>query len=336
MIHIHKIICKKISEEIGKMDCSFFSGISGLLLFYSLCNKRIESQIMDMMYNKIVDADKIGMTVSMNGWIGIGIAIEKSLSVSDSQTIDYVLSDVDAIIFKASDIVEPYHRENIHTLISSLFYFTQRIKDTKIDDNKKEIYTRQTIYLVNFIYSHLDNVFWKEQLVFHFFQYKYLFMYCMIELFKIGIHRKKITHIYNEIIYYLFCNFPVMHYNRLQLLYMVTIIMENITGLSYKWKELQELLIHNISQKQIEKTEFKSRQILFSNGYAGCSWLMNECNKHLERQVFQVSYRCLLNKILNSNIFNDIRRNDGYYVFNLTDMALSAHVLGLLKREVYE
>ncbi len=336
MILIHKIISKKISEEIENMDCSFFSGISGLLLFYSLCNKRIESHIMDMMYNKIMDADKKGMTVSMNEWIGIGVAIEKSLSVSDSQTIDYVLSDVDAIIFKASDIVEPYHGENIHTLISSLFYFTQRIKDIQIDDNKKEIYTRQAIHLVNYIYSHLDDVFWKEHLVFHFFQLKYLFMYCMIELFKMGIHKKKITHIYNEIIYFLLCNLPVMHYNRLQLLYMVTIIMENITGLSYKWIELQDLLIHNISQQQIEKKEIKSRQILFSNGYAGCSWLMHECNKHFGRKIFQISYGHLLDRILSSNIFNDIRRNDSYFEFNLTDMAISAHVLEVIKLEAYE
>ena len=258
-----------------------------------------------------------------NGLFGICLSIDIILKYYKKGNPDYVLEDIDSLIYRKFYISQSNEYQSSENYIDALFYLSYHLKLSLYGKERRQLFIRESMVWVDYVYSNLPSDFFEELLPFNIIHKPLLFLDSLVCLYSQGIHCDRICHILNEIIYSL--NLPMQHANRLALLYIVKKTCITVEGLSDYWFEFADILSNNISMERIFNNEIKNRQIFFINGVSGIYLLMLGCNRLFEYNMFNIDTDYYFRRIMDSDVTKKLKKGiphdayslNGYWGINL-------------------
>ncbi len=323
---INTILNKKIISQSKELSDGLFYGKAGLAIYYAIMSNRDKS--VKKLYNDFINdiltnvSENTPMTL-LNGLFGICISIDIILKYYKKGNPDYVLQDIDSMIFRKFNTDQTKDYKNIDNYIDALFYLSYHLKLGLHGKERRQLFIQESMVWTDYVYSNLSPYFFEEPLPFYILHKPLLFLDSLTCLYSQGIHCDRICHILNEITYSLYL--PTQHANRLALLYIVKKTCITVSGLSDFWFEFADILSNNISMDRIFNNEIKNRQIFFINGVSGIYLLMLGCNQLFEYDMFNIDTDYYFRRIMDSDVTKKLKKEippgayslNGYWGINL-------------------
>jgi hypothetical protein len=311
-----------LEKQYNNFENGLLYGKAGLALYYARLSSMDKSY--NTTYNKIINdlLSKIDNNTAVEfsrGLLGIGLAVDFILKFYKDGNPDYVLEDIDAIIYRSLDMND--HKKNIDVDIAAegLLYIVLHIKYGIKGKTKKEIFVKKAISLLEHVYAEKQNNFFHESVPSQLFTKEFFLLYSIASLFEQGYYTDRIVHICNELIYELSSSTPILQFNRLVRAFLVSKIVSTIKGISTLWNEFAELQIRQISIDQLINNECKNMQLNLSDGLTGVYLLMEQINKCYPYPIFNISWDYYYKKVQNSLIKERIQKDD----IQLYDMGIN-------------
>ncbi len=311
-----------LESQYKNIENGLLFGKAGLALFYarkSVLNKQYAS-----IYNRLIN--DVLSTVNDNtpiefsrGLLGIGFAIDIILKYYKKGNSDYVLDEIDAMIYKSLDTNDQRGLLDSYVAIEGLFYFSLHLKYGIKGRQKRDIFIRKAESLLEYVYKGFRSYIAKEEVPWSLLSDEFMFLYSLVILYEQNIYRKRILHILNELIYEIISFTPVFQFNRLTRLFLISKTIYTIKGLIPLWKEYQNDLFSLVSQDKLLNTECRDKQIYFADGLTGIFILMEGVNKYCENRFFEIPWSYYKRRVQNSTVKEHLSKKD----IPLYDMGLN-------------
>lgn len=292
----------------GEIENGFLYGKAGLALYYARLSNI--DQTFEPIYNKLID--DLLTNVSRNtaiefprGILGIAFAVDLILKFYKKGNPDYVLDDIDALIYRNLDL---NYKQNVETDMAAegLFYMTLHLKYGIRGKYKKEIFARKATELLEYSYSRMADKGFRESVPVNIFTTEFFFLYSVAALAELGYYKDRLTHICNELIYILYSNMPVLQFNRLTRLFLVIHIQSTVKGINCLWRSYAELLRGLINEEKLVSVDCKANQLSLSDGLTGVFLLMEQVNKLGIVKPFNCSWSFYKDRIDKSPLWNTL------------------------------
>ena len=242
------------------------------------------------------------------GLIGISLAMDFIMKYFKKGNPDYVLDDIDAVLYKSLDISNFKKFMNLGLVSEGLFYISVHLKYGIVNDYKKRLYEKKAISLLEYIYTNRQNKWFAEEYPGLLFCNEFFFLYSLCLMYEQGIYQTRIEHICKEIIIELFASIPSLHYNRLIRLFLVSKII-NVVKVTHVWDEYFELLRGNISVKYLIEEECSRNRLYLSDGLTGIYIMLYMINRLRNTTVFELNWDYYTALILNNKSLISLRNN---------------------------
>lgn len=294
-----------LEKNYDYLENGLIYGKAGLALYYA----RLSS--MDKSYNNIYNRIIKDLLSKLNnntpvefkrGILGVGVAIDLILKFYKKGNSDYVLDDIDAIIYKSLDINTHEKMISAEQVIEGLFYFVLHIKYGIRNKRKKEIFVNKATALLEYVYSQNPLALIKEAIPGQLLTDEFFFLYSLASLSEQGYYTDRIMHICNELIYQLVHITPILQFNKLVRLFLMKKIKSSVHGISDLWDESINSLIYQIPIERLLQNECKDKQLHLSDGLTGICLLMEQINKYSIKPIFDVPWDYYSAKVNDSSI----------------------------------
>jgi len=274
--------------------------------------QKVAEELLDDVFGKAAGIKAIDLA---NGLAGIGLAVRYLIKEyyvkGDPNTI---LGDVDNVIFKY--LSYPTHLDNIsiRSVIQALFYLCMRLNDQKKGSEQESLYQELIIAMVNHIYQKTDASFFEEPmpLSINYLLPKFLFLLSCIH--QSGFYNHRITKILEEIGLKTLSTIPVLHANRLYLMWGVDSVIRqvNLKG----WSNHIALLKNNLDVETILDEELRNRNIFIHDGFSGIYLLLNALQGYFSQTEMRQWVGKIIGKIEHSDIWALIKEEPKYFMQN--------------------
>lgn len=280
------------------------------IAIYSFCNANNNSSLLNTSLGQELTAltcekinDRMDFSLSY-GLAGIGIGLDYLIKQSYVEgNVDEVLEEIDNLLFKkAAYISNNDEKVEMLSLIEVLFYLSFRFENGLKNKVNRAIFEDLVIKLINYIYINRTEDLYNEPIPFSLYNPLALFLRVLARFHKLGIYTFRIEKILAEMKFYIFSRIPVLHGNKLMLLYAVRAIYN--TTHKKGWKEYSELIENRLSIHTILSDEMKDKNIFFTDGLAGICVLLELYNKE-NSDTINVEYESFYNRIANSLIWKE-------------------------------
>ena len=264
---------QKMSLDIekGKMGyCLYFFNLARLLSEPKY-QKQAE-KILDNIYSEL-SAEPTERSVYELAQIGTGVnCLIKRKFVEGN--INSVLGDIDDRIFKKLAFEKTPITYRTYGIILVLYFVCMRIEEQKKESDAKFILEEIEIKLFNSLYQSLDPGFYDESILFNLISYKLpQFLFTVSKLYSLQFYNYRITEILREISGLILSRMPVLHANRLYLLWSLMHLKKS-TGWTI-WNEQMDMLVNHIDYQKIIYKELRNKDVFLLDGVAGIYMLLN-------------------------------------------------------------
>lgn len=306
----------KLFRLLPSMPLGLFNGKMGYTLYFYILSRytknveyeNIARELLDDIYTKISDIEGIDFETGLAG-VGMGLRyLIKEKYVSGN--INVILRDVDDFIFRKLNDYDYYKKVDCLSLIYIIYYLCLRYKD---QINEQKLFLEELITCTfNKLYSKINDMFFEEPPSYDFNYKTPLFLALLGEIFKLNFLNYRILRIMPEISYKIRSIYPVLHANRLYILWGITHL-DNAMG-SDLHKGYANFLKGNINIKTIFTEELMDKNLFFKNGVSSLYFMINS----MENVVFdekEVNYmeNEIFNKIETSDIWGVLKNSDFLY-----------------------
>lgn len=303
---------KKMLSFLDKNFKIFENGLlygkAGMTLYYA--RKSFFDKTYIHVYNKLIE--DLLANVSKNtaiefprGILGIAFSIDLILNFYKKGNPDYVLDDIDALIYRHLDL--NYNQAvDISMVAEGLFYMSLHLKYGIRGKYKREIFSKKAIELLEYVYSETVDKGFKEYFPVNIFTTEFFFLYSIAVLAEMGYHKDRLTHICNELIYILYSNMPVQQFNRLARLFLVVYVISSIDKSKPSWYDYANLLRGLINEDKLMHTDCKTNQLGLSDGLTGVYLMMERINKYDIVAPFKYSWAYYKERVEQSSLWNNL------------------------------
>lgn len=283
-------------------------GKMGICIYYHVLG-RLENNseyyaIGEKLLNDISNNLNRGQSIDIeSGLAGIALGI-RFLIKNQYQTgdVDEILEDIDTMIYHRLENLEPYGEETIFSdsqIIQLLYYFYIRYEDSKENSDNRFFFKELIIQLINVL--RIDNFqnFIRGPLGYSLYHYSLpVLLYVLSKIISLKIYNYKIYKILKLITPIILSHRPVLHSNRLYLLWGMLSISKNIQ--SEDWQKYLDELKNQIDINRILNNELKNQDIFFSNGIASLFCILNDIEKNYPSYKVNYDADAICDKIENS------------------------------------
>jgi len=292
---------KKISLDIeeGKMGfCLYFFKLSRLLREPQY-QKLAEKLLNDIYIELSVESTK--RTAYEIAQIGMGINyLIKQKYVEGN--INSILGNIDKLIFKIVVFEKKPITYRINGIIPILYFVCMRIEEQRQGSDERFMLEELGIKLFNSLYQSLDPGFYDEPILFNILNYKLpQFLYVVSKMYSLQFYNYRITEVIGEISDLILSRMPVLHSNRLYLLWALVHLKE-AAGCD-TWDEQIELLVNRIDYHKIIYKELRNKDVFILDGVAGIFLLLNVLKNTSYPVVFDKTF--FRRRIEESRIWKD-------------------------------
>lgn len=187
--------------------------------------------------------------------------------------------------------------------LNMLFYLIVRMD--KMRKTEKVIFEDVIIKLINDIYDDLQGSTEDESLVYeNLLKSHFSYFLCLLaKTYSLGFYNTRILHVLDEYRYKVFSRKPLLHSNRLVLLFAANEICRS-TG-QKQWKEFVHELRGSILLEKILTYELNKNQIFFSDGIGSIYLMLSHYNKYNDEK-FELNNEYFYNRIANSELWKEV------------------------------
>lgn len=300
------------NEKYGLLD-----GKSGICLYFFITGKYLKSDTRTQYGNKLLEdiyqnlSSKITLDLS-SGLTGIALMISYLIHNGYSNgDINKILRKIDNHVYKIStDAMEMDLNKKISLpLLDTLIYSIIRYKELK-DEDEKWLSRKLIIEIFNYIYINKSEIFFLEPLPFSLNYPLCLYLWCLTEIYKLGIEQKRIKCILREISYIVFAQKPTQQGNRL-MLSLISLIVGNDLELK-DWSIFSDSLIKDLNKENILNNDLHDKNIYPINGLTGICLLIMQFNKIKPIIDLSTIKHEILRKIINSSAWTRAQTDKQY------------------------
>jgi len=264
---------QKISLDIeeGKMGCCIYffeiARLTGEKQYQQLAEK-----LLDDIYSELANetTERTSYELAQIG-MGINYLHEKNYVKGN---INLILGDLDRLIFKTIVFENKPITYQINGIISVFYYICARISRHNKGSEARFLLEELSIKVFNDIYRSLDPGFFDESYVFSMLRYKLpQFLYVLSKMITLQFYNYRVVEVLNEILGLIQSRIPVLHSNRLYLLWGLLHLKE-ATGWN-TWNEQIDILINRMDYKKMIYEELRNKNVFIEDGVAGIYLLLN-------------------------------------------------------------
>jgi len=243
-----------------------------------------------------------------NGLAGIGLGIDYLLEnkYAEGNTND-ILKDVDDELFKQICNPEKPSNNDISLQLQLIYYFTIRLKKQNKNSENEYLFRDAVINAINFISDKIYSLFLEEPLSFNLENTSILSLLGLSQCDEL--YKDKISRILKEMSSCALSKIPVLHANRLYLLYAMYRINKKIE--TKGWDEHIKLLARESNIEHIIENELAD-DIYFSNGLPAIYFLLSNLGDYFSSNQIYNYKELIINKIENSPKWEKLLNNEDY------------------------
>ncbi|WP_026712565.1 glycoside hydrolase family protein [Flavobacterium daejeonense] len=295
----HASVTRLLNFENGKLGFCFY--------FFELATIEKSPKHLKLATNLFEQIRRELPAYSANNFVyelaQIGIAIDLFVKRDYIHAdINRLLEDFDDLIFKKLLVLDLANIKPFETVII-LYYLCIRIEKQKKESDACFILEELCILTFNNFYQTIDSSFFDEPLSFSLTYQLPLFIFILSKLYGLGFYNYRFDAIIKEVSGLILSRLPVLHSNRLYLLWSLTKLKEATNSII--WDEQIEILTQHINCEKIIFEELRSKNIAIRDGLAGVYLLLNELSSTINKIQFDVNW--IKEKLKDSELWKNNR-----------------------------
>ena len=307
------VLNKKILDYKGAITNGLADGKMGQCIYFyyigRMCNNKEYSQKADLMMSEILDnVDKIRMHDLKTGFAGIGLGVDYLVENKYVEgDINDILEDVDNALFKQICNPEKSGNSDVFFQLQLIYYFIVRLKKQTKNSENEYFFREAVINAINYVSEKIYSLFSEEPLSFSMDNPSIL---SLLTLSQCGeLYKDKTNRILKEISFCTLSRIPVLHSDRLYLLYAMDRVNKKIE--TKGWSEHIKLLARETNVEYIIENEL-AYNLYFSNGLSAIYFLLSGLGDYFSSdQIFK--YKSLIiDKIENHQVWNKLLNDEDY------------------------
>ncbi len=291
---------KMIGLAYGKMGIALYLYQQSKKSSQKELNEDLAEELVQEVYESISEKFPLNL---LNGLCGIGIGLNYLIKQSYLEgDIDTILEDIDNLIFQNT----AYELKTVTELFDILFYLIIRFENGLKKKEGRLIFENLAIRLIDTIYLSRKEDFYEESIPFSFNYNLVLYLYILGRFHQMKIYTYRIERLLEEMSGRIFSRIPILHANRLALLYPVRMISKTIN--QKKWSDYADFLENSLSMEQIISKEMKNKNIFFTDGIALVYILLYLYNKENDQKI-EINHKAFYQKITTSILWEKFQNN---------------------------
>jgi hypothetical protein len=247
-----------------------------------------------------------------NGLSGIGLGFDYLIENKYMEgNVNDILEEVDNALFKQICNHNNLNNSDVSLQLQLIYYFTVRLKTQKKNSENEYFFKEVIIDAINFISEKIYSIFSEESQAFNMENTSILSLLVLSQCDKL--YKEKIGRILKDISFSILSKIPVLHANRLYLLYAMDRINKKIK--TNGWSEHIKLLARETDIEHIIEKELAD-DIYFSNGLSAIYFLLSGLQDYFPSYQTCKYKELIINKIENSPIWDRLIDDDFYMKHN--------------------
>ena len=309
---ITALLDKKIFD-IKEYPIGLADGKMGHCIYYYYLCRLLDNNVYKQKAEHLVDEifEKIKLIKNLdikNGFAGIGLGIEYLIDnryvTGDSNDI---LTDIDNELFKKICNLDKIKEDLPSSYLQLIYYFTVRLKKQNKNSENEHFFKEAVINAINFISEKIYRNFSEEPVSFNLENPSIQSLFVLSQC--VEFYKEKTNRILKDISSYTLSKIPIIHANRLNLLYAMDNINKKIKIKG--WDEHIKLLVREINVEKIIENELAD-DIYFSNGLSAIYMLLSGLGGYFSPNQICKHKRLIINKIESSPLWDRLIEDDFY------------------------
>ena len=304
-----KILALKGDQSIGLADgkmgqCIYFyciSRISGNKKYRQKAESLIGGMFEQIKNTKVYDIK--------NGLSGLGLGIDYLMKNKYAEgNVNDVLEEVDNALFRQICNPEKFNDGDISLQLQLIYYFTVRLETQKNNSENECLFREVVMDAINFISERIYSFFSDELRTFNMENPSVMSLLSLSQCDKL--YKEKIGNILKDISFNTLSKIPVLHANRLYLLYAMDKINKKME--TKGWDEHIKLLARESDIENIIENELADN-IYFSNGLPAIYLILSDLRDYYSSDQINKYKGLIIHRIENSPLWNRLI-DDEYYL----------------------
>lgn len=315
---IFNVLDKMLMSSLSKEnDMGLANGKMGSCLYFYIMGRKSNNTLYTNVANDLLDSlfENIDTLFSLDfkkGLIGVGLGITCLIKRGYVQgNLNHILSDIDDYLFKYLSTDQYKNQNDLSFFIHTIYYCTIRLKEQKKGSESEYLLKEIIIQLINDLYKKLDHAFFAEPLIYttDYLVPKLLFLLSI--LYEQKFYNNRILKLIEELSYIVLTSFPILHTNRLYLLWGMDRV-NNLIG-NLHWEKQILLLYGNISLRVILTQELKDKNVFFNKGLVSIYCLFTALKKFYSDAEISDYQAEIKKRIISSSVWNLLLNDEKYF-----------------------
>ncbi|MDR1763358.1 MAG: hypothetical protein LBR64_05325 [Dysgonamonadaceae bacterium] len=311
------ILDRQLISHSESATLGLSSGKTGVCIYFYcqsrlIGNREYESaagKLLDEIFEKI---DTVGYYDVKSGLAGIGLGVDYLIDNKFvAGDINTVLKAVDDKIFRQTAYYSDNEMINPETLIHLLYYFCVRLQKLNSGSEQQYLVKELTISIINELSKQPIREIFEEPL---FFTTDYLlpqYLFVLSKIAGIGFYNYKIIKILQELSVFLLSQIPLLHSNRLYLLWAMDAVNRQIE--TKNWNKHIAMLRRELDVNEIINGECRSRNIYFNDGLTAIFLLLSALSDYFTANELSGYKQAIINKIQTSPEWERLAEDSEYF-----------------------
>ena len=311
---------KLLLSELDNYPVGLFHGKMGLVIYFYHLSK-IESNpeyqsIAELLLDQIMlnDLSPNHSIAVEDGLAGIGLGVTYLIKNEFVEGyINELLEVIDNEIYRRIAFQKDSSQFSPIMLLHMTGYLYIRLKE-QTDINLKTLYQDLIIKVINMLYSQIDDDFPNESYSFSIYHYQLpVLLWVISNLLEEGFYNERIYKIMDELQLQILSRFPLLHSNRLFLLWGMLHLKPYLHRDQTLWNNYIQMLYREINVDTILENEMTGRRIFISNGLSAVYILLHSINRDFPDYQIPFDPQMIYHKLQNSDAWNAMIERDYFY-----------------------
>ena len=309
---------KLLSSDLSNYLAGLFHGKMGFSVYFFHLSKiksnpeyqSIAEQLLDeILQHNLSSNHPIDVEDGLAG-VGLGVTwLVKNQFVEGD--LNEILEDIDNSIYRRLAFQENSAHFSPTQLLHLTGYLYIRLKE-QTDANLRTVYQDLIIKVLNILFTKIDDDFLNESYSFSVYHYQLpVWLWLISRLLGANFYNYRIYKILDDLQLRILSRFPLLHSNRLFLLWGMLHLMPHLHHES--WNKYIRLMYREISLDEILENEMKDRKMFISNGLSMIYILLHSINSNFPEYRIPFDPQTIYDKLQNSDAWNALLERDYFY-----------------------
>lgn len=312
-----QLINRLISSLDGDFPLGLTYGKMGVCIYFYQMERLgktnqyrvIGDKVLDDVLTEISSVESLNLEEGLTG-IALGLIFLVRRKYIEAN-LNELLVEVDDLIYKYLMFHENKSIIPVKDILGYIYYFNIRLEE--ISSEQDQLVFKDVIaYLVECLYENVDENIFNDYDKFSVYYYQQpLLFFIFAGLLEKGIYTSRIFHILNEWKMRLITRIPLLHMNRLYLLWGMLAIKPFLKDTDFI--QYVDRIKRSVDIKYLIEREINAKNIFVSNGYSLLFVLLKWIDKKYPLYSFAYDENQIINRIRTSPAWKDLQEIPSFY-----------------------